>query len=157
VYSSYGVGCVAARERRLVLGAEQEIVVLEFADGLMISLPIERARERLRVLASEADIRQVRETLRQEPVVSDGPWLSRRRAARAKLTGGDPLGLAEIVRDGASRERPLTAKGTKTQLPPGERDVFVKARQLLSTEIAQARGLAAAQADEWIDDQLTRV
>jgi CarD family transcriptional regulator len=157
VYSSYGVGRVAARERRLVLGAEQEIVVLEFADGLVVSLPIERARERLRVLASEADIRQVRETLRQDPAVSDGPWLSRRREARAKLTGGDPLGLAEIVRDGASRERSLTLKGTKTQLPLGERDVVVKARQLLSTEIAQARGLAAAQADEWIDDQLTRV
>lgn len=156
VYSSYGVGRVAAREQRLVLGAEQEIVVLELADGLTVSLPIERARDQLRALASEAEIRQVRETLREEPAASDKPWLSRQRDARAKLTGGDPLGLAEIVRDGTSRERSLTEKGTKTQLSPGERDVFVKARRLLSTEIAHVRGLGATEADRWIDQQLTR-
>ncbi len=155
VYSSYGIGRVAAREQQLVLGAEQEIVVLELADGLTVSLPIEQARDQLRALASEAEIRQVRETLREELAESDRPWLSRRRDARAKLTGGDPLGLAELVRDGASRERSLIAKGTKTQLPPGERGVFVKARQLLSTEIAQVRGLGTTEADEWIDQQLT--
>ena len=98
----------------------------------------------------------MRKTLREELAVSEKPWLSRQRESRAKLTGGDPLGLAEIVRDGASRQRALTAKGTKTQLSPSERDVFVKARQLLSTEIAQARGLEATEIDEWIDQQLTR-
>jgi RNA polymerase-interacting CarD/CdnL/TRCF family regulator len=156
VYSSYGIGRVAAREQQLVLGAEQEIVVLELADGLTVSLPIEQARDQLRALASEAEIRQVRETLREEPTVSAKPWLSRRKDARAKLTGGDPLGLAEIVRDGASRERSLSAKGTKTQLSPSERDVFVKARQLLSTEIAHVRALGTTEADQWIDQQLTR-
>lgn len=155
VYSSHGVGRVAAREKRVVLGEEQEIVVLELADGLTVSLPIERAHEQLRALATEAEIRQVRETLREQPIASDRPWLSRQREARAKLTDGDPLGLAEIVRDGASRERTLIAKGTKTQLSSGERDVFVKARHLLSTEIAHARGLEAAEADEWIEQQLT--
>ena len=154
VYSSYGVGRVAAREKRLVLGVEQEIVVLELADGLTVSLPIERSRDQLRPLASEAGIRQVRETLREQAATSDRPWLSRQRDARAKLTDGDPLGLAELVRDGAARERSLIAKGTKTQLSAGERDVFVKARQLLSTEIAHARGVGAAEADEWIDQQL---
>ena len=156
VYSSYGVGRVVAREQRLVLGAEQEIVVLELEEGLTVSLPIERARDQLRLLASEADIRQVRETLREELAVSDKPWLTRQREARAKLTGGDPVGLAEIVRDGACRQRALTAKGTKLLLSPSERDVFVKARQLLSSEIAQARGLGATEIDEWIDQQLAR-
>ena len=156
MYSSYGVGRVVAREQRLVLGAQQEIVVLVLEEGLTVSLPIERARDKLRVLSSEAVIQQVRETLREELAVSDKPWLARQREAKAKLTAGEPLGLAEIVRDGASRQRALSAKGTKTPLSPSERDVFVKARQLLSSEIAQARGLGATETDEWIDQQLAR-
>ena len=156
MYCSYGVGRVVAREQRLVLGAQQEIVVLVLEEGLTVSLPIERARDQLRLVASEAVIRQMRETLREDLAVSDKPWLARQKESRAKLTAGDPLGLAEIVRDGASRQQALTAKGTKTLLSPSERDVFVKARQLLSTEIAQARGVGAAETDEWIDQQLTR-
>ena len=95
-------------------------------------------------------------TLREEPAVSDKPWLSRQKEARAKLTGGDPLGLAEIVRDCASREQSLTAKGAKTQLSPNEKDVFAMARQLLSIEIAHVRGVGATEADGWINQQLTR-
>ena len=33
VYAAYGVGFVAVRERRLVLGVEQDVVVLELAGG----------------------------------------------------------------------------------------------------------------------------
>jgi RNA polymerase-interacting CarD/CdnL/TRCF family regulator len=95
VYASHGAGHVAARERRVVLGKRQEVIV---------------------------------------------------------LTGGDPIELAEIIRDSAHRESTLRA----TQLSPGQRDLFVKARQLLSTEIALARGVEPAEANAWIDEQLTR-
>jgi len=57
VYTPYGIGRVAAREKRAVLGAEREIVVLELADGLTVTLPMERAREHLRPAASEAYLR----------------------------------------------------------------------------------------------------
>ena len=49
----------------------------------------------------------------------------------------------------------LPATGTKSQLSPGERTLFVKARQLLSNEIALARGVEPAEANAWIDEQLT--
>jgi CarD family transcriptional regulator len=155
VYAAYGLGRVAARKTAIVQGVKQEMVVLEFEDGLTVSLPVERAQEQLRALASEAEIGRVQKTLREDRGVSTDPWLSRQRDARAKLSGGDPLELAEIVRDGAARERSLVAKGAKSQLSPGERDIFVKARRLLSSEIAQVRGLGADEADDWIDLQLT--
>jgi CarD family transcriptional regulator len=154
VYAAHGIGRIVAREQRTVRDGKQEIVVLELSEGLTISLPVERAHEQLRAVASEADLERVRKTLREEPVVSEKPWLGRQRDALAKLTGGDALDLAEIVRDGATREQVLNAKGKKTQLSPGERDVFVMARQLLSSEIACARGLDADEAEQWIDQQL---
>ena len=152
VYASHGAGYVAARESRVVLGKRQEVVVLALAGGLSVELPIERAHELLRPLASEADMCRVQTTLGADHAVKRDPWLKRRRDAQAKLTGGDPIELAEIIRDSAHRESRLPAK---SQLSPGERDLFVKARQLLSTEIALARGVEPAEANAWIDEQLT--
>jgi CarD family transcriptional regulator, regulator of rRNA transcription len=144
-----------ARERRVVLGKRQEVIVLALAGGLSVELPMERAHELLRPLASEADMSRVQQTLADHAVSRD-PWLKRRRDSQAKLTGGDPIELAEIIRDSARREWTLPAKGTKSLLAPGERELFVKARQLLSNEIALARGVEPAEANAWIDEQLTR-
>jgi CarD family transcriptional regulator, regulator of rRNA transcription len=153
VYASHGAGQVAARKRRVVLGKRQEVIVLALAGGLSVELPIERAHELLRPLASEADMSRVQKTLGADHVVNRDPWLKRRRNTQAKLTGGDPIELAEIIRDSAHREWTLSAK---SQLSPGERDLFVKARQLLSNEIALARGVEPAEANAWIDEQLMR-
>jgi len=156
VYGTHGIGRVAALKEQVGLGATREVVVLELADGLTVTLPLERAREQLRPLVSEADMDRVQETLREDRVLSVDPWLSRRRETLAKLTGGDPVELAEIVGDGAQRERTRRAKGSKPQLSSGEREIFVKAWQLLSGEIARARGLQQAEADGWLDEQLSR-
>ena len=67
VYPAYGAGRVAAREKRVVLGAEQEVVVLELADGLSVTLPMQLARKLLRPLVSEAGLSRVQETLRAQP------------------------------------------------------------------------------------------
>ena len=153
VYASHGAGHVAARERRVVLGRRQEVIVLALAGGLSVELPMERAHELLRPLASEADISRVQRTLAADHAVSRDPWLKRRRDSQAKLTGGDPIELAEIIRDSAHREATLPGK---SQLSPGERDLFVKARRLLSNEIALARGVEPAEANAWIEEQLTQ-
>jgi CarD family transcriptional regulator len=153
VYASHGAGYVAARERRVVLGKRQEVVVLALAGGLSVELPMERADELLRPLVSEADMFRVQTTLGADHAANSDPWLKRRRESQAKLTGGDPIQLAEVIRDSAHREWALPAK---SRLSPGERDLFVKARQLLSTEIALARGVEPAEANAWIDEQLTR-
>ena len=154
VYAAYGIGRIVAREERPVDGSVRKVVVVELSDDLTVSLPIERASEHLRSLATEADLRRVKEVLRDERVVSTTPWLARQRESQAKLTGGDPVGLAEIVRDGATRLELLTRKDAKARLPEGERHVFGKARLLLAAEIAQVRGLATTDADDWIGRQL---
>lgn len=119
------------------VGKPQEVVVLALAGGLSVEVPMERAHELLRPLAGEADMSRVQTTLGAGQAANRDPWLKRRRDSLAKLTSGDPIELAEIIRDSAHRESTLRA----TQLSPSERDLFVKARQLLSNEIALARGI----------------
>ena len=82
--------------------------------------------------------------------------LRRKQADLSAREGKLTHALAELIRDGARREWRLPAKGTKSQLSPGEKELFAKARQLLSNEIALARGVEPAEANAWIDEQLTR-
>ncbi len=156
VYGTHGIGRVAACEEHVVLGASREVVVVELEDGLTVTLPLERAQDHLRPLASKAEMQRVRETLREDRVLSVDPWLSRRKDALAKLTGGDPVQLAEIVGEGAQRQRIRRAKGNNPQLSTGEREIVVKARKLLSGEIALALGIQPDAAEGWLDEQLTR-
>ena len=154
VYGAHGAGRIAAREQRVVLGVAQETLVLDLAEGLSVTLPMERARELLRPMLSAADLRQVEKTLREEHTPSELGWLQRSKDTQMKVAGGDPLGLAEVVRDGALRERKLIAKRTGSQLSASERALYLKARRLLSGEIALARGLDPEAADAWIEKQL---
>jgi len=156
VYASHGIGRVGARQKRVVLGAEMEMVELELADGLTVTLPIGRAQEQLRPVASESDLRRVQETLREAHALSADSWTKRREGARKKLMDGDPVGLAELVRDGARRERARSAKAPNSQLSTREQELSEKARRLLSAEIALTRGLRPAEANAWIDEQLTQ-
>jgi CarD family transcriptional regulator len=156
VYGTHGIGRVKARKEQVILGSKQEVVVVELEDGLTVTLPLALAREQLRSSASEADMRRVRETLRDNPELSVDPWLSRRRDTLEKLTGGDPVQLAQIVSEGAQRQRMRRAKGSGSQLSSGERELFGKARKLLSGEVALALGLQPDAADGWIDQQLER-
>jgi CarD family transcriptional regulator len=156
VYGNHGIGRVVAREPQVVLGEKSEVVKVEMDDGLTVTLPVERAHEQLRAVAGAADVNRVREILREDRAISFDSWLSRRRETLEKLVAGDPVRLAEIVGDGAQRERLRRAKGSNPQLSPGEREIFVKARKLLSGEIALALGLQPEAAEGWIEEQLGR-
>jgi RNA polymerase-interacting CarD/CdnL/TRCF family regulator len=132
----------------------REVLVLELMNGLSVTLPIDRARELLRPLLSETDLRRVQETLGEDHAACEDVWLKRRKDTQMKLAGGDPLALAEVVRDGALRERTLLARRNGSQLSPSERDLYMRARRLLSGEIGLAHGLEPVEADAWIEEQL---
>ena len=48
VYGSHGLGRIVAREERVVLGAMQEILVLDLPGGLSVTLPVAQARDLVR-------------------------------------------------------------------------------------------------------------
>ena len=157
VYGNHGVGRITGRSKRTILGESQDVVVVELDDELTVSLPLSLAQAQLRPpLANGAELRQVREALRGDGELSTENWLSRRRETLEKLTVGTPVSLAEIVSEGAQRERLRVARGTKPQLSPGEREIFSKARTLLSGEVALALDVQPDEAEVWIDRHLAR-
>jgi CarD family transcriptional regulator len=156
VYGTHGVGRVVARKSESVAGEMQDMVVLELEDALTVTLTVDRAQGQLRPLATDADLDHISIALREDRELSGDPWLTRKRDTVAKLTAGSPVALAEIVRDGARRERELQARKKPAQLSPGEKELYLKAWHLLSGEIARVRDLGPAEVDAWIDEQLGR-
>jgi len=149
VYASHGVGRVALRQ--------PETVVLEFAEGgLSVSLPIERAVECVRPVSTEVEIAGIGRTLGGVDTVSQENWQRRLKTTSGKVTGGDAVGLAEVIRDASRRDERATARKEPGRLSLTERQLYLKARRLLADEIGASRGVDPSAADAWIGDQLTR-
>ena len=154
VYRAHGAGRIAAREQRVILGVKRETVVLDLADGLSVGLTVEQAHEQVRPAIDAAGLRRVQRTLRDDAEPGDDVWLKRMKATQAKVSGGDALEVAEVVRDGERRSQRLNAKGGRVMLSPSEKEICGKARRLLGGEIALSRGLDLVEADAWIERQL---
>jgi len=156
VYGNHGIGRVVARRKQEMVGEVQDVVVLELEE-LKVTLPLTLAKAQLRPLASQADLGRVGVALRDDVELSSRNWLSRRRETLEKLIGGTPVELAQIVREGAQRERLRSASGSgRGQLSLSERQLCATARTLLTNEVALALGIQPAAAETWIDGHLMR-
>ena len=128
------------------------MLVLVFENGLKVTLPLDRAQNALRSLSGEPELEKVRRMLGGDsPPAALEHWSRRHRNAQAKLTVGSISGLAEIVRDGAHRERARLKGGTA----PIRNQLYRTARKLLVAEVAAARGIELDAADAWIGQQIT--
>ena len=60
VYAAHGVGRVVAREQKRVDGTKRDCVVVELDGELRVTLPLLEAAERLRAVADERELEDVR-------------------------------------------------------------------------------------------------
>jgi len=127
------------------------VVVVELPATLTVTLPIALAHEQLRAVVNKAELASVQTTLRAAPPASEPLWIRRQKATRAKLASGQAIGLAEVISDGAHRQR-----GEAKRLSVNERELYLRARRFLADEIGHARGIDPAQAEDWITDQLAQ-
>src|SRR5262249_2391722 len=151
VYGSHGLGRVAVVETKVVGGAAREVVVVELSEGLLVTLPLERALGGLRLVADDAEIEDVQNGLRGS-VIDEQAWQKRLRVGHEKVAAGTAVGLAEVVRDSARRQ--AQTRGTGMNLSMAEQGLYRKARQLLADEIGCSLGIPTSAADDWIDEQL---
>ena len=151
VYGSHGIGRVSSREAKGRGNARASTVVVEFPSGLSVMLPIERARACLRPLAGVIELSDVRAALRAQDVPIERSWRARSESTRAKISAGETVGLAEVVRDSVQRKRHLTPGAA---LSPAEQDWYKKARRLLAAELGAVADLEESEAETWIDHEL---
>ncbi len=77
-------------------------------------------------------------------------WNRRFKHNRDKMKTGDIFELAEVVRNLSLRDH---EKGLST----GEKQMFVKAKKILVSELMYAKSMDEEEAAEWLDDILAGV
>lgn len=151
VYGSHGLGRITARNTKAGDDGEDVTIVLEFPSGLSVILPLERAEACLRPPAGAAELEAVQAVLRSRNPEAEQSWQTRTRTTRTKLALGDPVGLAEVVRDAVERQR---RSATGSTLSSAEQELYRKARCLLAAELAVAAGIDETEAETWIESEL---
>jgi CarD family transcriptional regulator len=102
VYPAQGVGCVVEIESREIAGTPTQFYILEIVDsGLKIMIPTDKADAvGLRQLVTENQISEIFQILSspsgKKPSTT---WNRRQREYMDKIRKGDPLELAEVMRD----------------------------------------------------------
>jgi CarD family transcriptional regulator len=75
-------------------------------------------------------------------------WNRRFKHNRDKMKTGDIFELAEVVRNLALRD---VEKGLST----GEKQMYVKAKKILASELMYAKNMSEDEALEWLEETLT--
>ena len=152
VYPHHGAGTVVKKETREVLGEKREYLTIKILhNDMTVNVPADNAdRVGLRKVIDEQMVSKVLKALTGSGTTMPKNWNRRFKHNRDKMKTGDIFELAEVVRNLALRDH---EKGLST----GEKQMFVKAKKILASELMYAKGMDEEEAAEWLDDILAGV
>src|SRR6266550_5694263 len=152
VYPHHGAGTVVKREKREVLGEKREYLTIKILhNDMTVNVPSDNAEAvGLRQVIGEEMVKKVTKALTGGGTAMPKNWNRRFKHNRDKMKTGDIFELAEVVRNLSLRDH---EKGLST----GEKQMFVKAKKILVSELMYAKGMDEEEAAEWLDDILAGV
>jgi CarD family transcriptional regulator len=152
VYPHHGAGTVIKKEKREVLGQTREYLTIQILhNDMTVNVPTESAEKvGLRGVIEEDLVTTVVKALTAGESEMPKNWNRRFKHNRDKMKTGDIFELAEVVKNLSLRDH---EKGLST----GEKQMFVKAKKILASELMYAKGVDEEEAAEWLDGVLAGV
>jgi CarD family transcriptional regulator, regulator of rRNA transcription len=149
VYPHHGAGKILKKERKELLGELREYLTIKILhNDMTVMVPTDSVgRAGLRRVIGQEAVERVLLVL--QDAVSQMPknWNRRFKHNRDKMKTGDVFELAEVVRNLAIRD---FQKGLST----GEKQMFTRAKKILSSELMYALDLEEKEAEEYLDELL---
>jgi CarD family transcriptional regulator len=149
VYPHHGAGTVVKKEKREVLGEKREYLTIKILhNDMTVNVPSENAEAvGLRKVIGEDMVKVVVKALTGGGTQMPKNWNRRFKHNRDKMKTGDILELAEVVRN-------LSLRDSEKGLSTGEKQMFVKAKKILASELMYAKDMDEEEAAEWLDSVL---
>lgn len=143
VYPTHGVGKVMGIESQEISGhALQVIIILFDKDRMTLRVPVAKAKNSgLRKLSSKKVMESALQTLKGRSRVKRAMWSRRAQEYEAKINSGDPVSIAEVVRD-------LHRNADQPDQSYSERQIYQAALDRLVRELAAIEGMDEQAATE---------
>jgi len=146
VYPKHGVGEILKIESMEVSSIKTKFYVVKMEQAkLTIRVPLEKQEEvGLRKISTKKIIEQVFEVLKLKPKIRRIMWSRRAQEYDSKIFSGDPIRIAEVVRD-------LFRKNSQAEQSYSERQMFQVAIERLAREVAAVEKTDYFQSTEKIE------
>ncbi|MGP1394133.1 MAG: CarD family transcriptional regulator [Inquilinaceae bacterium] len=151
VYPAHGVGRICGIETAQMGDLEVELYSISFEkERMTLKVPTTKAkRAGLRKLSSKDRIKAALETLRGRSRIRRTMWSRRAQEYEAKINSGDPVSIAEVVRD-------LHRADDQPEQSYSERQIYQAALERLSRELAAVEKIAEDKATERLEHVLRK-
>lgn len=147
VYPTHGVGKIVGTESETIVGNLITLLVIRFEqDRMTLRVPIAKAMTLgLRTLSSRKHMDSAILTLKSKARVKRTMWSRRAQEYEAKIKSGDPVNIAEVVRD-------LRKRDPNIEQSYSERQMYQAALERLAREFAAIEDIDQATAAVRIED-----
>ncbi|MBP0447157.1 CarD family transcriptional regulator [Roseomonas sp. SSH11] len=152
VYPTHGVGQVQGIEDVPVAGQSLKVIVVTFEENRMtLKVPMAKAASSgLRKLASDKVMGEAMDTLRGRARIKRTMWSRRAQEYEQKINSGDPIAIAEVVRD-------LHRNAGQPDQSFSERQIYELALDRLAAEVGALDRTDKATATQKLLDTLKTV
>jgi len=152
VYPTHGVGRVERIATEEIAGHKLELIHITFEENRMtLRVPVAKARTAgLRKLATRKQFDDALAILKGKARVKRTMWSRRAQEYEAKINSGDPLAIAEVVRD-------LHRNSGQPDQSFSERQIYESAMDRLAAELAALDKTDKATAINKLTDYLKTV
>ena len=149
VYPTHGVGYIKAIEKQEIEGAKMELFVINFEkDKMTLRVPVAKASTvGMRKLSSPKVMDTALTTLKGKARAKRTMWSRRAQEYQAKINSGDPVAIAEVIRD-------LHRNASQPDQSYSERQIYEAAMERLARELAAVEKIGEDVATERLEKVL---
>jgi CarD family transcriptional regulator len=146
VYPAHGVGLVKGIEIQTIGGCEVKLYNISFEkDRMNLKVPVMKVEDSgLRKLSSQDRIKDAIDTLKGRARVRRTMWSRRAQEYETKINSGDPVAIAEVLRD-------LKRSNDDIEQSYSERQIYQSALERLAREFAAVESITEIKAAEQLE------
>ena len=150
VYPTYGVGQIEEFDTHHIDGTDHDFVLINFKqDKMKLRIPMNKtANSGLRKLSNKNRLSKALEVLKEDPNLKKDMWIKRAKEYEKSINSGDPVLIAEVVRDLHKNDELLE------QQSYSERQIYLTALNRLSNEYAAVENIDKKVAKKKLEELL---